>query len=686
MMGIAQRSELDSLLHVLAAYPNDDTVKLNLLNDIAFDYSYIAPAKGKQFADEAISLAEKLHQPSKLAAAYNYKGLNCSAQGDDTLALAWYKRALALHMQTGNTLRIGTTYNNIAISLVNLSKYPEALEYHGKALAIFERLHEVKRVAASLNNIGVIYLYVADYNKALEYYFKALTLAEQQRGEEAIKDASTNIGLVYDHLSNFQKALEYHNRAAVIARKEGDKRSIANSLGNLGNVYHDMDSSAKAIALYRQALAINETLGDKRGIASCYGNLGIVYNSTGDYGKALEYIEKSLQLNTAAQDKQRIAGDLLQLARLYMQVPAAFITLHGMAPANRYDKVINYANKSIAVGKDIGSIDLQRDAWEVLSNTYEKQYNASKALDAYKQYIILRDSVLNEGTKLAIARRDMQYDFEKKQALTKADNDKKQAIAGIEIHRQQVMRNISVGVTLTITVAAFTTLVFYKKKRDAEELQKETEFKIQVTDTELKALRAQMNPHFIFNSLNAIADYVQKFDAATATGYTAGFARLMRIILENSERKEVTLAEDLEALELYMQLEQLRLRYKFTYSVHIDKAIDKDITFIPPLLLQPFVENSIWHGIANTEGTGHINVSIVKQGDLLECTIEDNGVGNTPAGIKKETGKPKSRGIEITKQRIDILNRQKKINAEVLLTFPGKGARATLTLPLETDL
>lgn len=195
LTGIAQKAELDSLQKVLANYAKDDTVKINLLNDIAFDYVYIAPAKGIQMADQAAVLAKKFNIPSKLAAAYNYLGLNYSAQGDDTIALNWFKQALMLHRQTGNILRVGTTYNNMAISLVNLSRYAEALDYHNKAFAIFDSLHEAKRMAGSLNNIGVIYLYVADYDKALEYYFKALALAEKQHDSTSIKNANTNIGL-----------------------------------------------------------------------------------------------------------------------------------------------------------------------------------------------------------------------------------------------------------------------------------------------------------------------------------------------------------------------------------------------------------------------------------------------------------------------------------------------------------
>lgn len=681
----ARQAGIDSLQNLLKQHPQNDSIKLNLLNDIAYQYASSAPAQGLRIADEAIALANKLQLPKKLATAYNYKAVNYAAQGDDSMALNFYKQALAIHRQTGNTLRIGTTYNNIAISLVNLSRYPEALEYHTKALAIFENLHDDKRMANSLNNIGVIYLFVSDYDKALEYYFKAAGILEKQGDKDGLKDAYINIGLVYNHLSNSANALQYQQMAFDLAEAQGDKATLEKALGNMGNVYHDMDSSDKALALYQQALAISRELGDKRGIASNYANMGIVYNSTGNYKQALSNIEKSLEINTNINDKQHMASDFNQLALLYLNAPADMLATLGINYANRYDKVIEYETRSIALAKEIGSIDMQRDAWQTISHVYEMQHN-NNALNAYKTYITLRDSVINDSTKLNVARKEMQFDFEKREAVAKAENDKKQAVAGAEIHRQQVVRNIVAAGSILLGIAAIISFVFYKKRRDAVETQKAAEFSMKVTDTEMKALRAQMNPHFIFNSLNSISDYVDKSDKATATEYTAKFAKLMRMILESSEKKEVTLDDDLKALELYMQLEQLRLHGKFAYTINIDNSIDAHNTFVPPLLLQPFVENSIWHGIAKKQGDGYINIVIQTNGEMLVCTVEDDGIGKACKTQQNAGGKNRSFGINITRQRIDILNIQKNTRAGVALTYLDTGTKVELTLPYETDI
>ena len=210
--------------------------------------------------------------------------------------------------------------------------------------------------------------------------------------------------------------------------------------------------------------------------------------------------------------------------------------------------------------------------------------------------------------------------------------------------------------------------------------KRDTDLKLLISDTEMKALRSQMNPHFIFNSLNSINDYINKNEIETATMYTTKFAKLIRIVLENSEKKEVPLAEDLKALELYMQLEALRLRNTFSFAIIVDDTIDIENTLVPPLILQPFVENSIWHGMAKKQTKGNISIHIKKEGEMINCIVEDDGVGI----IKSENinEEKKSLGMKITKARIELINKLKKTNASIQIVNKNEGFRVEVRLPL----
>ena len=283
----------------------------------------------------------------------------------------------------------------------------------------------------------------------------------------------------------------------------------------------------------------------------------------------------------------------------------------------------------------------------------------------------------------------MRYTFEKKEDSLQASHDKKALLAKAEINRQSTIKNAIGWGSLILLIAALISFIFYKKRRDAKQMQQEAEFKTEVADTQMKALRAQMNPHFIFNSLNSISDYIAKNNVQEADKYLSKFAKLMRMILENSEQKEVLLTDDLKALELYMQLEALRMNNKFSYEIKVDEDINKENILVPPLILQPFVENSIWHGIAKKEGQGKILIHIKKEGaDMINCIVEDDGIGRKQSvNIKMAVPQQEksSLGVKITQSRIDILNKIKNSKAAVELSDLAQGLRVEVKLPLATD-
>ena len=174
----------------------------------------------------------------------------------------------------------------------------------------------------------------------------------------------------------------------------------------------------------------------------------------------------------------------------------------------------------------------------------------------------------------------------------------------------------------------------------------------------MKALRAQMNPHFLYNSLNSIRLFVLQNDSDNADRYLVKFAQLMRLILENSRQEWVTLASELEQLTLYLELEQLRFDHKFDFTINIDPAIAIENVSIPPMIIQPYIENSILHGIAHKKERGHIWVTIKWDNEGLECAVEDNGVGRQKAGeLKSKTvSSHKSMGLKVTQERLQLIN------------------------------
>lgn len=254
--------------------------------------------------------------------------------------------------------------------------------------------------------------------------------------------------------------------------------------------------------------------------------------------------------------------------------------------------------------------------------------------------------------------------------------------------------NVSLlGVIPFFIAFGFILFLFYMKRREANFKAIEAEIQTQMAKVEMKALRAQMNPHFIFNCLNSIYHFMSKKDTEQASKYLIKFSNLIRSILENSLHQEVALKEDLETLELYIQLEQMRLDHKFKYEIHIEPSIDVSRLFVPPLIMQPFVENSIWHGLSNKESGGIIKIEIITENNMLKYILEDNGNNQIKPSDLPEIQKLKksSIGIAATKERLDLVNQKNNSQANFLMTdlmdeknnYCGK--RIELKLPILQD-
>jgi len=192
-------------------------------------------------------------------------------------------------------------------------------------------------------------------------------------------------------------------------------------------------------------------------------------------------------------------------------------------------------------------------------------------------------------------------------------------------------------------------------------------FQKQLAELEMEALRAQMNPHFIFNSLNSINNFILKNESEQASDFLVKFSRLVRQVLNNSRNKYVTLTDEIKALTLYVELEQLRFTYRFDYQINCDENLDMDTVMVPPLIIQPYVENAIWHGLMHKEDKGKLSILIHRDSELLRFEILDDGIGREKSkGYKSKYGsEKKSMGLSITKDRISVLNRLYNLEADM---------------------
>jgi sensor histidine kinase YesM len=247
---------------------------------------------------------------------------------------------------------------------------------------------------------------------------------------------------------------------------------------------------------------------------------------------------------------------------------------------------------------------------------------------------------------------------------------------------------ISSAIFLLIAVVLIIIFIINRKAQLKDKALEEEKRKVLVS--ELHALRSQMDPHFIFNTLSSIQSFITKNSSKDAVNYLSKFSKLMRGTLENTKKQKISIKDEIEILELYMDLEKLRLDNKFNYQITIDENIDIQFEEIPPMLIQPYVENAIWHGISHKTSLGLIKISFqLVNENLLKCEIEDDGVGRVRAGeLNKKVGKNTSLGMSITKERLEIINSLKnsKLNINIIDLEENnisKGTKIELFIPLD---
>jgi tetratricopeptide (TPR) repeat protein len=647
-------TKMDSLMSVLYNYKStcnqpciSDSSKVNLLNQISWEYKFKKPDSALYYSKNALEVAEKINWQSGIAQSYHQIASCYNNVGESLLSIDFYLKALdlwedierkATKNEVENILtRKSKTLGNLAAVYNKVNFKSEALDCFLKALKIDERFNNKDGIATKLGNIGTFFYHENEFSKALDYLLQSLKMDEKLKNVKRMGANLGNTGLAYWKLGDRSRALEYHLRALEINKQEGNQNYTARDLQNIAVIYDEQKKYPLALEYYSDALRIKSGLGDKSAMAIITGNIGSLYQDRKEFSKAEKYLLKAIEIADSIHELETVRDNLLNLSSLYFQIG-----------------------------------------------------DYKRASDNYQKVIVVKDSILSEANTEKFTRMVMNYAFDKKEAATKAEQDKKEAFSISEIQKQKLLRDsIAVGAGI-IFVSFIFSFFFYKRKRDAEQKQKETSLSLQVSETEMKALRSQMNPHFIFNALQSIQTFLMSHRSEEANTYLLKFSKLMRLVLENSQHSEVSLKDDMQALELYMQLESIRLPHPFTYEFHIDASIDLENDTIPPLILQPFVENAIWHGLQYKSEPGHINIFISKKDNALYATIEDNGVGRDkskqvqqPMLIKKE-----SLGMKLTEERLKILNELKKIKAEFKITDlftkdnRSAGTKVELSLPI----
>lgn len=637
----------DSLQHSLSNAKND-TNKVKTLYRLARAYAVNDSATAFNYANECLNLSKKVNWKKGIGLSYYAKACALKEISNYNTSIQYATIAYNIFKSINSKKDIGSALTCIANCYEGSGFYTKAIENHLAALKLFESINDTHNIGVCCNNIGVCYYYLMQYEKAINYYRKSLAIYSDEDDQFGIGSGLDNIAIVYLDEGKYDSANIYDLKAIPFFIKSNNLPGLGRIYGNRGDILMKLNNADSAYYFYKRALSIDTKLNITNGINSDYGDIGELY---------LDLAKDSASKFTVS--------------------PFMKVNKKVMLDSSRY-----YLLKALQSDKEEGDMQTLMNHYMVLSETEERLGNYKSALAYHKNYTLYKDSIFNDENKKKLSAMETQRLTEEKDQQIQLLNQQK-ALETSEVKRQTLIRNIIIASVIAAGLFTFLLIFFYNRRRKIK-------FDKQVKEVEMKALRAQMNPHFIFNSLHSINRYVIENDKENASAYLSKFASLMRLILENSREQEVPLAQDLHALELYIQLEALRFKNRFSYSIETSADIDKENTLIPPMLLQPFVENSILHGVQNKEN-GLIKISVRRENEMICCVIEDNGNGSINSVVlgNDEAKTHKSLGRKIISERLSIINQLKKVKASVNMfdlkdaeNKPG-GMRVELFLPFE---
>jgi tetratricopeptide (TPR) repeat protein len=580
--------------------------------------------------------------------------LHKTLTGNDAKGADQYLQpAIALSEAIGDNRRAADAY----LELARVRDYAGDMAGARSALAHarekLEYVDDMQLKAAYFMHTGIIDYFEGSYDEAVTNLWSGLRIYEKLGDSISIASCFLNIGNSYRQLEVYDKSLEYYLKGLDLYKEKKYEVGEAMAYGNIGFIYRVNGDLDRALEYYLKSLDINDENRYPEEARIDLHNIGVLYMKRREYDKALEYLDRSLSIARRLGSEYGIVAAASEIARVRLESGAHNVAAAGFLEVLEMAKARNFKEYVMV-------------SYEGLSDTYAAMGQYRRALHYRKEYEIWKDSLINENNLNQVKELELKYETEKKdERIRLLANEAK--IQEKEAQRQSTLKRAFIGGLILVTVIglliAYTLrqrLVNQRLLAEKNEEIRAANFRREMSELEMKALRAQINPHFLFNCLNSINRMILEKDNDNASLYLTKFSRLVRLILENTERSSVPLQNELALLESYIQLESLRFKDRIDYRIRIDKSVDPDSTYLPSMILQPFVENAIWHGLMHKADheKGIIQITIGESGGRLQCVIEDNGVGRDKAKELQDRSLIKSRslGAKITEERLRLLN------------------------------
>ncbi|HAV54630.1 MAG TPA: sensor histidine kinase, partial [Aequorivita sp.] len=501
------------------------------------------------------------------------------------------------------------------------------------------------------------------------------TLSAHQKVEvyESLGDTYKATGNAIKSVFNYQMALD-------IAKESQIKPKITNLNSKIGEAYAQSGALNEAEEYFDNSLKLAKKENKQRAVSE-KNKVADFYNQNREYDKEIQLREETLEELNAMGKAAKVEDEALTPQRQNYKIANAFVA------QEKYEQAIPYLEKSIAEADKNEDLVVQKDAVRKLSEIYRDIGEFDKATESYQRYVEVVDELyVKKEQEISQAARFNREITQKQNRIISLENERKLNESRYKLafeNQELVERNAKIQKWVIISLVLIVLLLIFAAYTQYKNVKQQ---KFANNLLALKSLRSQMNPHFIFNALNSVNSFIAVNDERAANKYLTDFSLLMRSVLENSEEDFIPLEKEIELLQLYVKLEHFRFKDKFDYKFSVDETINLNEFVIPPMLLQPYVENAVWHGLRYKEEKGLLEIDFKKiDAKTVKIIIQDDGIGRTKSKEFKTENqkKQKSKGMGNTQKRIAILNEmyKDKVDVTVANVFENsEGTRVELIL------
>ncbi|QDK79869.1 tetratricopeptide repeat protein [Spirosoma sp. KCTC 42546] len=593
---------------------------------------------------------------------------------DSSKALAF--RAAEESTACNYQLGLGEALTNLATIDYEIGNFVEMEKRSRIAISLFTKKHAEKRLARACSLLGQAIWAQSKFDPAIEVFNQAAFYFGQYKDSTALGRTFGRMALLEEERGNYELAFQYSLKALKFSQNEayfslgqlyadvGDYETARDYYGKinqrlklgtylkLGETYYLQAKYDSALYYYQLHIKESRDL-PKKTLTKTYALLGGLYLKLKNYKTALSYLNISLTDFKIDNNRNWVMRVLLELGKTYKET-------------GEVNKSISTINELLTYAEESGAKQYMRDAHYLLFQLFEDLNQENRAYLHLKRYTTLNNEIGIDLSVRKLAFYKTSYEREQAQLKITLLNQQKQLQQEELKQTAQQRQFLFIGllaIALIGIVLIRNTLLKRREEKHLRELA-ETELRIQKLETkkqlgelEMQVLRTQMNPHFLFNSLNSINRFILQNNKSQASLYLTKFSRLVRMILQNSQNKLITLEQELESLKLYLSLESLRFDDHFSYTITIEEELDAEALKVPPLIIQPYVENAVWHGLMHKEEKGQMNIDVSSDKGFIYIKILDNGIGRQKSTTLQEsideTHKPM--GLGITSERIALL-------------------------------